>query len=525
MLYLTSTIRSLLRGQGSKMILSPTPPDEIQIFAQTMASSGQAARMFLKPDNVLRQQLASRWQDTATAYPELSSDDDLVAKLVLDLLDELRANSPDELIGQYWLSFLSGRAIDVATRVYRRIGIRLYDVQCACIGSIGDVHNFFNNLDVDRDRHQNLLANLDRYAQAKIKHLGYMYLRTEFADLTIGRSNLGLITKYSSCIKDALAYCGVDRMTIERDLRLSKILIAYLHAENIAVNRLISTDNFEKFCRLYRTQYPQYDDLPVNIYSRVDIYDRLNKIGTAIRKFIQRVSSGAIHLDRPIVLKDDAPVRDRMIVIGSAIESPGTRSTDSIENSENRELIHKIIPTCDRWLSDESKNWKLRKKQMLYLRYNFHLVHQQIAPIFNVHFANIIKPIKDIHVQMAKSLIDEFRDGDNIIDNVYLLKTIFELLENNFSQMEISLSTNLEDRLVLESLIQAYKQYLEDLREEYHKFRSLLSPIKEHEYERQLARLAELSPEAYPELNRDLTLSSFLGSIAKIQSVLNKLWD
>jgi hypothetical protein len=329
------------------MILSPIPPDEIQIFAQTMASSGQAARMFLKPDNVLRQQLASRWQDTATAYPELSSDDDLVAKLVLDLLDELRANSPDELIGQYWLSFLSGRAIDVATRVYRRIGIRLYDVQCACIGSIGDVHNFFNNLDIDRDRHQNLLANLDLYAQAKIKHLGYMYLRTEFADLTIGRSNLGLITKYSSCIKDALAYCGADRITIERDLRLYKTLIAYLHSENIAVNRLTPADNFEKFCRLYRTQYPQYDDLPINIYDRVDIYDRLNKIGTAIRKFMQRVSSGAIYLDRPIVLKDNSSVGDRMIVIGNTIENLGNRSREFIEDLEDRGLIQKIIPACD----------------------------------------------------------------------------------------------------------------------------------------------------------------------------------
>jgi hypothetical protein len=507
------------------MTLSPTPPDEIQIFAQTITSSGQAARMFLKPDYYLQQPLASRWRDTAKAYPELSSSEDIVARLVLDLLEELRANSQDKLIGKYWLSFLSGRAIDVATKVYRRIGLRLYDVQCACIGSIGDVHSFFNNLDIDRDRHQNLLTNLDRYAQAKIKHLGYVYLRIEFSDLTIGRSNLGLITKYSSCIKDALAYCGTDRITIERDLRLYKTLIAYLYNENIAVNRLIPAYDFDNFCRLYRSQYPQDDDLPVNIYNRIDIYDRLNKIGTAIRKFIQRVSSGAINIDRPIVLKDDAPVRDRMIVIGSSIESPDTRSTNSIENSEDRELIQKIIPACDRWLTDESKSWKLRKKQMLYLRYHFHLVHQQIAPIFDVHFANIIKPIKDIHVQMAKYLIDKFRDGDNIIDNVYLLKTIFELLENNFSQMEISLSVNPDDRLVLESLIQAYKQYLEDLREEYHKFRSLLLPIKEHEYERQLVRLAELSPEEYPELNRDLTLSSFLGSISKIQDVLNKLWD
>jgi hypothetical protein len=505
------------------MILSPTPPDEIQIFAQTITASGQAARMFLKPDTVLQRQIASRWQATATAHPELASSEDIVARLVLNLLEELRANSQDELIGKYWLSFLSGRAIDVATKVYRRIGIRLYDVQCACIGSIGDVHSFFNNLDIDRDRHQNLLANLDRYAQAKIKHLGYMYLRTEFADLTIGRSNLGLITKYSSCIKDALAYCGADRITIERDLRLYKILIAYLHSENIAVNRLTPADDFDKFCRLYRSRYPQHDDLPVNIYHRVDIYDRLNKIGTAIRKFIQRVSSGAIHLDRPIVLQDDTPVGVK--VIGNTIESPGTRSTDSIENSEDRELIQKIIPACDRWLSDESKSWKLRKKQMLYLRYHFHLIHQQSAPIFDVHFANIIKPIKDIHVQMAKYLIDEFRDGDNIIDNVYLLKNIFELLENNFDRMEISLSANPDNRLVLESLIQAYKQYLEDLRGEYHKFRSLLLPIKEHEYERQLVRLAELSPEDYPELNRDLTRSSFLESIAKIQDALNKLWD
>jgi hypothetical protein len=505
------------------MILSPTPPDEIQIFAQTITANGQAARMFLKPDTVLQRQIASRWQATATAHPELASSEDIVARLVLNLLEELRANSQDELIGKYWLSFLSGRAIDVATKVYRRIGIRLYDVQCACIGSIGDVHSFFNNLDLDRDRHQNLLANLDRYAQAKIKHLGYVYLRTEFADLTIGRSNLGLITKYSSCIKDALAYCGADRITIERDLRLYKILIAYLHSENIAVNRLTPADNFEKFCRLYRSQYPQHDDLPVNIYHRVDIYDRLNKIGTAIRKFIQRVNSGAIHLDRPIVRQDDTPVGVK--VIGNTIESSGIRSTNSIENSEDRELVQKIIPTCDRWLSDESKSWKLRKKQMLYLRYHFHLVHQQIAPIFDVHFANIIKPIKDIHVQLAKSLIDEFRDGDNIIDNVYLLKNIFELLENNFDRMKISLSVNPDNRLVLESLIQAYKQYLEDLREEYHKFRSLLLPIKEHEYERQLARLAELNPEDYPELNRDLTRSSFLESIAKIQDALNKLWD
>jgi hypothetical protein len=507
------------------MILSPTPPDEIQIFAQTITANGQAARMFLKPDTVLQRQIASRWQATATAHPELASSEDIVARLVLNLLEELRANSQDELIGKYWLSFLSGRAIDVATKVYRRIGIRLYDVQCACIGSIGDVHSFFNNLDIDRDRHQTLLVNLDRYAQAKIKHLGYMYLRTEFADLTIGRSNLGLITKYSSCIKDALAYCGADRMTIERDLRLYKILVAYLHSENITVNRLIPTDDFEKFCRLYRTQYPQYDDLPVNIYHRLDIYGGLNKIGTAIRKFIQRVSSDAIYIDRPIVLKDNSSVGDRMIVIGNTIENLGNRSREFIEDLEDRGLIQKIIPACDRWLSDESKNWKLRKRQMLYLRYHFHLVHQQIAPIFGVHFANIIKPIKDIHVQMAKYLIDEFRDGDNIIDNVYLLKTIFELLENNFSQMEISLSINLDERLVLESSIQAYKQYLEDLRGEYHKFRSLLLPIKEHEYERQLVRLEELSPEEYPELNRDLTRSSFLESIAKIQDALNKLWD
>jgi hypothetical protein len=505
------------------MILSPTPPDEIQIFAQTITANGQAARMFLKPDTVLQRQIASRWQATATAHPELASSEDIVARLVLNLLEELRANSQDELIGKYWLSFLSGRAIDVATKVYRRIGIRLYDVQCACIGSIGDVHSFFNNLDIDRDRHQNLLANLDRYAQAKIKHLGYMYLRTEFADLTIGRSNLGLITKYSSCIKDALAYCGADRITIERDLRLYKILIAYLHSENIAVNRLAPADDFDKFCRLYRSQYPQHDDLPVNIYHRVDIYDRLNKIGTAIRKFIQRVSSGAIQIDRPIVLQDDTPVGVQ--VIGNTIESPGTRSINSIENSEDRELVQKIIPTCDRWLSDEIKSWKLRKKQMLYLRYHFHLIHQQIAPIFDVHFANVIKPIKDIHVQMAKSFIDEFRDGDNIIDNVYLLKNILELLENNFDRMEISLSANPDNRLILELLIREYKQYLADLREEYHKFRSLLLPIKEHEYERQLARLAELSPEEYPELNRDLTRSSFLESIAKIQDALNKLWD
>jgi hypothetical protein len=37
--------------------------------------------------------------------------------------------------------------------------------------------------------------------------------------------------------------------------------------------------------------------------------------------------------------------------------------------------------------------------------------------------------------------------------------------------------------------------------------------------------LAELTPEAYPELNRDLTPSSFLGLIEKIQGVLNKLWN
>jgi hypothetical protein len=436
------------------MTLSRTPPDEIQIFAQTITSSRQAARMFLKPDSSLQQPLASRWRDTATAHPELSSSEDIVARLVLDLLDELRAKSPDELIGKYWLSFLSGMAISVATKVYRRIGIRLYDVQCACIGSIGDVHSFFNNLDVDRDRHQNLLANLDRYAQAKIKHLGYVYLRIEFSDLTIGRSNLGLITKYSSCIKDALAYCGADRITIERDLRLYKTLIAYLYNENIAVNRLIPAYDFDKFCRLYRTQYPQDDDLPVNIYDRIDIYDRLNKIGTAIRKFIQRVSSGAIQIDRPIVLKDNSPVGDRI----SAIESLRTRSTDSIENLEDRELIQKIIPACDRWLSDESKNWKPRKQQMLYLRYQSQLIYQQIAPIFNVHFANVIKPIKEIHVQLAKYLIDEFRDNDNIIDNVYLLKTIFELLENNFSQMEINLSANPDDRLTLELLISSIWQ-------------------------------------------------------------------
>ncbi len=507
------------------MTLSPTPPDEIQIFAQTITSSGQAARMFLKPDLSLQQPLASRWQGTATAHPELSSSDDIVTRLVLDLLEELRANSQDELIGKYWLSFLSGMAISVATKVYRRIGIRLYDVQCACIGSIGDVHSFFTNLDVDGDCHQNLLVNLDRYAQAKIKYLGYMYLRTEFSDLTIGRSNLGLITKYSSCIKDALAYCGADRTTIERDLRLYKTLTAYLYNENIAVNQLHSSYNFDDFCGLYHSQYPQHDDLPVNIYNRIDIYDRLNKIGSAIRKFIQRVSSGAIQIDRPIVLKDNSPAGDRIKAIGSTVESPANRSTDFIEDSEDRELIKKIIPACDRWLSDESKNWKLRKKQMLYLRYHSQLIYQQIAPIFNVHFANIIKPIKEIHVQLAKYLIDKFRDNDNIIDNVYLLKTIFELLENNFSQMEISLSVNPGDRLTLELLIQEYKQYLADLREEYHQFRSLLLPIKEHEYERQLARLAELSPEAYPELNRDLTPSSFLGLIEKIQGVLNKLLD
>lgn len=495
------------------------PPEELRVFAQRLCLNSNGL-IIVTSDRILQSAIKIRWQDITNTHSGLIATDERIGKLVRDLF--IGFKEQEESIIEHWSSYLSGMAIEVAEKNHRRLGLPLRDVQNACVNAIIDNRLDFYKSYKDSDGDRELLSSLRNYSRRTIKNLSYPYLRLQFSDVTIGRTNLGLITKFGS-IRKSLKYCGANDQTIDRDVRLCKILKEYLRRENITINKIKPSHEFSSFCQLYRNNYPEYNDLPVNITSKqVDIYDRLDKIGAAIRKFKQRVGIGNISTDQPLKPEDESSN------IGSTLVSTTLPPGRSEEDLQMQNIIREGISSCYCSLSP-------RDKKILYLFHIFNLKQERIGHIVMLDQAGVSRDLVTIHKRMKETLIDEIRENNQIGDRD-AIEMILETLSSG-SKLEIRHSNNIDyqERLIL--LIEQYNRYFEYLgilRKEYRKLAQILKEVKKQEgYAQQFEYLSTLSREQYPGLKPDLNSLSFVILIEQIQSILqekiqnssNELWS
>jgi hypothetical protein len=481
-------------------------------------------------------------------------------------IDRLQANPKYKFIKQYWRSFLFSITLRTASTIHRTIGLPLSDVRLVCVGETNttDSPAFFKNYkDTDLDR--NLLSNLQSYAFNKLKNSSYPSLRIEFNDDTIGRGNPGMITYYKSSIAAALRWIGKDEATneildeikIQQKVDLCKWTIEYLSTENrkrasgnkLQINKLNSSD-FDKIRNLYCKNISQfkylqeinrgeenkenclkienlnllqkeelgklYRQLSDNLPSSID--DELENIGAIIRRYIKR------NRDLPY---DD--IRKGGVKFIETIESKTVTPQELIEEKEIEARSNDIIPICDKWFSSKEgeKELNLDRKRILYLIYSG-LVYEQIAPIFNITYTNISRPVRKIHVKIAEFVTEEINKEDCTIyrkNKKQVILSVSEILKTELDRLKIGENLDRNIILVLEPLISKYKRYLAELREEYYKLRPIMisNSVKTSEYQKQLNILNNLSLEQYPELNRNLTTASFSDLIKEIKIPLSKL--
>jgi hypothetical protein len=383
----------------------------------------------------------------------------------------------------------------------------------------------------------------------------------------------------------------LSESTIERKVSLCKSIIEYIKEENkkkksgakkLQINELKLSD-FEKICKLYcdNTSKFEYlreinesakskkekltikdlDQLQRNELEklRCQLYDELpqsieyelDNIGAIIRRFIRRNRS--ISINTPIGADNEG------LDLGDIVASEDDSPEEVIENRETSKRSQDIIPLCNIWLHSKDENviltlrkrhgedkdviLTLRKKQMLYLTYHkfdvvltksepdlkSDVVYQQIAPIFNLYYTGISRPVRELCAKMADSLTKTINKQDCTtyrINTQITIKKIHEMLKTEFDQLDLSKDVDPEARSNLDLLIREYNQYLKELHEEYHKFKNtLLKGIKPREYQKQLNCLEKSSQKEYPDLNQRLTGASFKDLIERINIPLSQLWN
>jgi hypothetical protein len=384
----------------------------------------------------------------------------------------------------------------------------------------------------------------------------------------------------------------LSESTIERKVSLCKWTIEYLREENkkkepgakkLHINELKLPD-FNKICNLYcdntsefeylrkinegikntkerlmiknlnqiqrdeleKLRCQLYDDLPQSIE------DELDNIGAIIRRFIRRNKS--ISIDTPIGADNEG------LNLGDIIASEDDSPEEVIENRETSERSQNIISLCNIWLRSKDENTKLmirkrhsedkdkdviltlRKKQMLYLTYHkfdvvrnqaapdlkSDVVYEQIAPIFNMYYTSVSRPVREICAKMADYVTKtiNLQDCTNYHNSTKeIIKETNKMLKVEFDRLDLSKDVDPEARSNLDMLIREYNQYLKELHEEYHKFKNtLLKGIKPREYQKQLNCLEKLSQKEYPDLNQRLTGASFKDLIERINIPLSQLW-
>ncbi len=158
---------------------SITIPINVRIFTQTPDLSENGCCVVLRSCPRLQAQIALRWRGIVEAHP-LSSSEEGMKILVRDLFDRLQVNPDDGLIKEFWGSFLLSIAIKLISEIYRNTTLDGDAIQFACMSSITNIHEFFNEIDA-RASDRDLLSVLKTYAYAKIKHHSYSCLNCKFS--------------------------------------------------------------------------------------------------------------------------------------------------------------------------------------------------------------------------------------------------------------------------------------------------------------------------------------------------------
>ena len=415
------------------MSLSP----ETQVFTKTIAHQNQA-KLTLHSSPKLQKAIESRWQDILEMNPAVEEAEDIFKLLVQNLFDELK-DKPSDLLLAHWLSFLCDLALAASKEIFKMIcgqpsqNTFLQDIQSICIGSIGNPQHFFRGFDLKSSSKNNLLISLQAYAYRTIKYSAYPSIRKEFNDPNIGRSNLSLFNRYSDLVlSDALLKIGLEAAQQDQHLALCRCAREYLRQNGKKINQLQPVD-FDQIGDLYQVIT---GDLPP------PVHDRLEKIGEAIRR---STSPRLVSLDMPI-----GTYGDKNWIVADNIASPKPQPDEYIEEQETR---IDWINICNSWLK---VNIKPRDRQILYLRYHFHLKQEVIGLIVNIDQTVISKILKKINLDIAQFLISKI-DPESNTSPLKICKTVVEMLKKNFGQLSIA-SIPPEEGRKLAELIQTYRE-------------------------------------------------------------------
>ncbi len=414
--------------------MSPSPAT--QVFTKTIAYQNQA-KLTLQPSPKLQKAIESRWQDILKVNPAVGEDEDIFKLLVQDLFDELK-DKPSDLLLAYWLSFLCDLALAVSKEIFKMIcgqpsqNTFLQDIQSICIGSIGNPQHFFKGFDLKSSPKNNLLISLQAYAYRTIKYSAYPSIRKEFNDPNIGRSNLSLFNQYSDVVvSDALLKSGLEPAQQDQDMALCRCAREYLRQNGKKINQLKPAD-FDRVGDLYQVIT---SDLPP------PVRDRLEEIGEAIRR---STSPRLVSLDMPISTSGD---KDWTMAdnIASLNPQPG-------EYVEEQEIRIDWIDICNSWLK---VNIQPRDRQILYLRYHFHLKQDVIGSIVNIDQTVVSRILRKINLGIAKVLIQKI-DPESNTSPLKICKIVTKMLQENFDKLSLAHITPVDKR-ELAKIIQTYR--------------------------------------------------------------------
>jgi RNA polymerase sigma factor (sigma-70 family) len=419
--------------------LNLTILEDASVFIYQISRTGDG-RIVLHPCSKLTKSIEDRWRDIVATNPP-SIDDSTASKLLIQslfllLIQESRVT----IIEQHWLSFFYYIALQVANKIRHHVSYQdittVLTIQQACLASIGNIYSFFNGFNRDYNEYKNLLSGLKGYAYNTIKYRAYPYLRVDFNDPNLGRSNLSLPFRYSKVVTErAIEECNkISKEEIKYLLSLPDLTKDYLRQVGKNIDRLDEKD-WRYLADVYASTTGQLV---------TDVKQKLETVGAAIRKSMATHYNWTRSLDEQL---NDTETNNQNTLLDT-IESEVISPEDGEENQQ-------AIEVCDRYLN---ANTNPHQRAILYLRFYWDLQQTEIAQIFNIDQSNISRQIRSICVKLVQNLMEEINPHSQIeIDRAVILKLVTEMLSTHIHCWTI-FPPHSQSSQTLGRLIQEYQQ-------------------------------------------------------------------
>ncbi|HEY9300558.1 MAG TPA: hypothetical protein VIQ31_30180, partial [Phormidium sp.] len=254
---------------------------------------------------------------------------------------------------------------------------------------------FFEKFDERRSKAIYWYPTLKRFADTKIKHLLMPKLRKITGLETLGRTNLGLVSRSSRRqVKEALQCLGYQEPLLAQYLLIWQCFQEVRNSLNLGVNRF-ELPQFEKIAYRYAELQLKLDwlEIPKLNMNAAEIKQCLENIGTAIRQLLDPPLDSLdnyIHLQSPenISLIDNIPDQQRI----------------------NEEMNQTLVAFQEFIIQLLQGLPIVTEKQTLFLRYGLDLKQSQVGKeLGNLPQCKISRSLQRLHNRILSQICDWVR--------------------------------------------------------------------------------------------------------------------